>query len=78
MTRSSGQASSGYGRFEQNVVAVTLATPEGELTHGGRTPSSATAAGPKLIDVLIGSEGTLGVITEMTLQLHEGPTEFAY
>lgn len=78
VTRSSGQASSGYGRFEQNVVAVTLATPEGELTLGGRTPSSATAAGPKLIDVLIGSEGTLGVITEMTLQLHEGPTEFAY
>ena len=75
VTRSSGQASSGYGRFEENVVAVKLATPEGELSLGGRTPTSATAVGPKLIDVLIGSEGTLGVITEVTMQVHPAPTE---
>lgn len=76
VTRSSGQASSGYGRFEDNVVALELATPTGRLSIGGRTPSSATAAGPKLIDVVIGSEGTLGVVTEATVQLHAAPTQF--
>lgn len=68
-TRSAGQASSGYGRFEDNVVAVRMATPTGELVLGGRAPQSQTAAGPKLIDLVIGSEGLLGIVTEATVQL---------
>src|SRR5690606_29273654 len=73
-TRSAGQASSGYGRFEENVISVTMATPTGEVVMGGRTPPNETAAGPKLLDVLIGSEGLLGVVTEVTVQLSRRPT----
>lgn len=74
VTRSAGQASSGYGRFEENVVSVTMATPTGELVIGGRAPANETAAGPKLLDVVIGSEGLLGVVTEATVQLSRRPT----
>ncbi len=73
VTRSAGQASSGYGRFEDNVVSVTMATPTGELVLGGRAPADETAAGPKLLDVVIGSEGLLGVVTEATVQLARRP-----
>lgn len=73
VTRSAGQASSGYGRFEENVVSVTMATPTGELVLGGRAPADETAAGPKLLDVVIGSEGLLGVVTEATVQLARRP-----
>ena len=73
VTRSAGQASSGYGRFEENVVSVTMATPTGELVLGGRAPANETAAGPKLLDVVIGSEGLLGVVTEATVQLARVP-----
>lgn len=77
VTRSSGQASSGYGRFEDHVQGLRLATPSGEMALGGRTPASATAAGPKLIDMVIGSEGLLGVVTEVMLQCHRAPTTVA-
>ncbi|NYF98516.1 FAD-binding oxidoreductase [Janibacter cremeus] len=73
VTRSAGQASSGYGRFEENVVSVTMATPTGELVLGGRAPANQSAAGPKLLDVVIGSEGLLGVVTEATVQLARRP-----
>lgn len=76
VTRSAGQASSGYGRFEENVVAATIATPTGTLELGGRTPALATAAGPRLLDTIIGSEGLLGIVTELTVQCHPEPTEF--
>lgn len=71
-TRSAGQASTGYGRIDDNVVGVRLATPRGELVLGGRSPAS--AAGPRLLDVVVGSEGTLGVITEVTLRVAPLPT----
>ncbi len=71
-TRSAGQASTGYGRIDDNVVGVRLATPRGELVLGGRAPAS--AAGPRLLDVVVGSEGTLGVITEVTLRVAPLPT----
>lgn len=77
VTRSSGQASSGYGRFEQNVEAVRVATPTGELVLGGRTPASATAVGPRLVDLVVGSEGLLGVVTEVTVQCHPAPDQVA-
>lgn len=71
-TRSAGQASSGYGRLDENVLGLTLATPEGLLEVGGRSP--ATAAGPSLLELLVGSEGAYGVITSATLRLHPEPT----
>ncbi|KIH99496.1 flavoprotein [Streptomonospora alba] len=66
-TRSSGQSSAGYGRFDDMVVSLRAATPRGTLDLG-RAPSS--AAGPELRRLLLGSEGVFGVITEVTLRVH--------
>ncbi|MCP2637457.1 FAD-binding oxidoreductase [Microbacterium sp. HD4P20] len=65
-TRSSGQASRGYGRFEDLVHALRIAAPAGELALG-RSPAS--AAGPDLRQVFLGSEGALGVLTEITVRI---------
>jgi alkyldihydroxyacetonephosphate synthase len=66
-TRSAGQASSGYGRFDQMVLGLRCITPEGEVVM---TPHPSTAAGPSLLQLLLGSEGTVGVITEVTVRVH--------
>ena len=70
-TRSAGQASAGYGRFDDMIIAVTAATPRGTFTAGGRAPAS--AAGPDLRQLLLGSEGTFGVITEVTVRVRPRP-----
>jgi alkyldihydroxyacetonephosphate synthase len=70
-TRSAGQASSGYGRFEEMVTGVRLATPRGEWNLG---VAPASAAGPDLRQLAVGSEGTLGVITEVALRVRPLPT----
>ena len=62
-TRSAGQNSTGVGRFDELVAGLTLATPSGVLELG-HPPAS--AAGPDLLGLALGSEGTLGVITELT------------
>jgi alkyldihydroxyacetonephosphate synthase len=74
-TRSSGQASAGYGRFDELVLALRVATPAGTLALG-RAPKS--AAGPDLRQLLLGSEGALGVITELTVALRPLPQERVY
>ncbi len=74
-TRSSGQASAGYGRFDERVVALRVATPQGSLELG-QAPKS--AAGPDLRQLFLGSEGTLGVITAITLELSPAPAERRY
>jgi alkyldihydroxyacetonephosphate synthase len=73
--RSSGQASAGYGRFDELVVAVRVATPAGTLAVG-RAPKS--AAGPDLRQLILGSEGALGAITSLTVQLRPAPAERVY
>lgn len=70
-TRSAGQASTGYGRIDDVVLGAKLATPAGPLTVGGHAPAS--AAGPRLLDLVVGSEGTLGVITEATVRVTRFP-----
>lgn len=70
-TRSAGQASAGYGRFDDMVLAVTAATPRGTIRAGGRAPAS--AAGPDLRQLLLGSEGVFGVITEVTARVRPTP-----
>lgn len=65
-TGSSGQASTGFGRFGSMVHALRMATPQGTWELG-RAPAS--AAGPALISVALGSEGALGVITELQLRV---------
>jgi alkyldihydroxyacetonephosphate synthase len=69
-TRSAGQGSAGYGRFDEMVEALVVATPAGDLRLG-RAPRS--AAGPDLRQLVLGSEGTLGVITELTLRVRRQP-----
>jgi alkyldihydroxyacetonephosphate synthase len=71
-TRSSGQFSAGYGRFDEMVVGLRAATPVGTIDTG-RAPRS--AAGPDLRQLLLGSEGTFGVITSVSVRIHPIPTE---
>ncbi|WP_084265215.1 FAD-binding oxidoreductase [Actinomadura macra] len=73
--RSSGQASAGYGRFDDMVVGLTVATPEGTLDLG-RAPKS--GAGPDLRQLVLGSEGAFGVITSVTVRVHPVPEARAY
>ncbi|MGO9975456.1 MAG: FAD-binding oxidoreductase [Solirubrobacteraceae bacterium] len=74
-TRSSGQASAGYGRFDENVVALRIATPQGTIELG-QAPRS--AAGPDLRQLFLGSEGALGVITAVTVELRPAPPVTLY
>ena len=69
-TRSAGQASSGYGRFDALVSSVRLIAPAGEL-RTLETPH--TAAGPALRELIVGSEGTLGVIPDVTVRVRPAP-----
>ncbi|WP_239456345.1 FAD-binding oxidoreductase [Nocardioides solisilvae] len=74
-TRSSGQASAGYGRFDSLVVGLTAVTPTGPLTLG---VAPASAAGPDLRQLVLGSEGTLGVITSVTVRVRRRPEARVY
>jgi alkyldihydroxyacetonephosphate synthase len=74
-TRSSGQASAGYGRFEDMVEGVRVATPRGEWRLG---VAPASAAGPDLRQLVVGSEGAFGVITEVTVRVRALPTVRRY
>lgn len=74
-TRSSGQASAGYGRFDEQVMAIRVATPSGTLELG-RAPRS--AAGPDLRQLILGSEGAFGVITSLTLAVRPAPATRVY
>ena len=70
--RSSGQSSAGYGRFDELVVGLRVATPTGTLTLG-RAPKS--AAGPDLRQLILGSEGAFGVITGLTVRVRPTPEQ---
>ncbi|MCW2598630.1 MAG: flavoprotein [Frankiales bacterium] len=74
-TRSAGQASTGYGRFDANVLGLTVETPAGPLTLGR---GAATAAGPGLLQLFVGSEGAFGVITSVTLRIRRLPAVKRY
>lgn len=69
-TRSAGQASTGYGSIEKLVAGLRCVTPTGQV----RLPAMpATAAGPGLRQLLVGSEGVLGVITDATMRIRPVP-----
>jgi alkyldihydroxyacetonephosphate synthase len=74
-TRSAGQASSGYGRFDELVGSVRLLAPAGDLSTL-QTPH--TAAGPALRELVIGSEGVLGVIPDVTVRVRPAPAVKRY
>jgi alkyldihydroxyacetonephosphate synthase len=69
-TRSSGQLSDRYGGIEERLVALRMVTPSGVL-RSIEVPRS--AAGPDLNALVLGSEGTLGVIVEATLRVSTAP-----
>lgn len=74
-TRSSGQDSAGYGRFNDMVRGLRVITPAGALDLG-RAPAS--AAGPDLRELFIGSEGVFGVITRVRVRVHPVPESVRY
>ncbi len=71
-TRSAGQASTGYGKIEEMVLGLRALSPAGLLEV---KPVPASAAGPQLRELLVGSEGLLGVITRATLAVRPRPHE---
>ncbi len=75
VTRSCGQSSAGYGRFDALVVGLRVATPQGELVLGS---SPANAAGPDLREVVMGSEGAFGVVTAVTVRVRPVPVVTVY
>lgn len=70
VTRAAGQNSIGYGKIEHLTQAVRVVTPVG-VVETRDTP--ATAAGPSVLGLMLGSEGTYGVLTEATMRLHPLP-----
>lgn len=69
--RGGGQASSRYGKIEDIVTGMTVVLPSGEILR--ISPQARRAVGPSLKDIFIGSEGTLGIITELTLRIWPMP-----
>lgn len=72
MTRSCGQQSLRYGRIEQLFDAGRMITPRGEWRVGG-TPAS--AAGPDLRHLMLGSEGRIGLLTEAVVRVRPRPEQ---
>jgi len=74
-TRSAGMQSDAYGKIEDMVVALRMVTPAGSITTKA-VPRAST--GPDMNQLVVGSEGTLGVITEATMRIHANPPVRVY
>jgi alkyldihydroxyacetonephosphate synthase len=74
-TRSAGQASTGFGRIDDLVLGLRLVAPAGTIDLPARP---ASAAGPEMRRLLVGSEGALGVIALAALQVHPAPAASRY
>ncbi|MEA2433144.1 MAG: alkyldihydroxyacetonephosphate synthase [Actinomycetota bacterium] len=74
-TRASGQLSSAYGGIESMVAGLEAVLPGGRIVRSKPVPRR--AAGPDVASLMIGSEGTLGIVTEATLRVSPLPVERA-
>jgi alkyldihydroxyacetonephosphate synthase len=74
-SRSAGQASSGYGSIAKMVLGLRMAAPAGDIALA---PLPASAAGPGVRELIVGSEGTVGVMDEVSLRVRRAPARRRY
>ncbi|MEA3313508.1 MAG: FAD-binding oxidoreductase [Caldisericota bacterium] len=70
-TRAAGQFSTKYGKIEDMLLGLTAVLPDGEILR--IKPVSRKSTGPSLKHIFLGSEGTIGIITEVYLSVHKTP-----
>lgn len=74
-TRAAGQFSTRYGNIEDLLLGLEAVLPSGDVVRIAPVPRAST--GPSLRELFLGSEGTLGIVTEVTLRVHPLPEQRA-